>query len=207
MVLVTSEESFMSGLNSKIVRLGLELTEGKPSEFMVTGQKSVGRLKSENKHFVTFPAIRGKNLYRVAVQIKDHIVQRVKENKIGPVIGVFADPVSFSTQRATVVNFLPAHDVYPKEMNVNVDPKDIIYKESKIDHVMDYLAQIWITNKLYNMFQDNKMSEYAAQAMQLEGSLQNLSELNRKLKLQFVKKRSELIDTSLREIVAALLVT
>ena len=72
---------------------------------------------------------------------------------------------------------------------------------------MDYLTEIWITNKLFMMFQDNKMAEFASQAMQLDGSLQNLADLNRKLRLQYVKKRGELIDASLREVVTALMAT
>lgn len=206
-VLVTSEESFMSGLNGKVVKMGLELGEDKKCEYMVTGKKGSSRLKMEGKNFLTFPALRGKNNYSVAVQIKDHIAARVKEKKMGSVIGIFADPVSFSSQQAKVVHFLPAHEVYPKELNKDVDPNDKIYQEAKIDELMDYLVEIWITNKLYMMFQDNRMSEFASQAMQLEGSLQNLGDLNRKLRVQYVKKRGELIDASLREVVTALIAT
>ena len=206
-VLVTSEESFMSGLNSKVVRLGLEMVGDKPCEFMVTGKKGGSRLKMEGKNFTTFPPLKEKNFYPIAVQIKDHIAKKVKAKEIGSVIGIFADPVSFSTQRATAVHFLPAHDVYPKDYNADADPDDHIYQESKIDQMMDYLVEIWITNKLVMMFQDSKMAEFASQAMQLEGSLQNLGELNRKLRLQYVKKRGEGIDASLREVVTALMAT
>ena len=206
-VIVTSEESFMSGLNSKVVKLGLELGEGKNCEYMVTGKKGSTKLKAEGKSFKTFPALRGKNNYEVAVQIKEYIVEKVKAKQMGSVIGIFADPVSFSSQQAKAVTFLPAHDVYPKEMNKDVDPNDRIYMEATIDQVMDHLVEIWITNKLFMMFQDSRMSEFAAQAMQLEGSLQNLVDLNRKLKLQYTKKRGELIDSSLREVVTALMAT
>ncbi len=206
-ILVTSEESFMSGLNGKVVKVGLELGENINCEYLVTGKKGSTRLKMEGRTFTNFPALRGKNNYDVAVQIKDFIVAKVKEKKIGPVIGVFADPISFSSQQAKIVHFLPAHDVYPKALDVNIDPKDKIVLEDKVDDIMDYLVEIWITNKLYMMFQDNRMSEFASQAMQLEGSLQNLGDLNRKLRVQYVKKRGELIDASLREVVTALMAT
>lgn len=205
-ILVTSEESFMSGLNSKVVRLGLELVGNRPAEFIIFGKKAAGRLRSEGRPHTIFPPLKGKNLYKTAVSIKEHVLQKVLENKYGQVMGIYADPVSFSSQQAKSVSFLPAHDVYPKKMKEGEDPNDNIYQESKIDQVMLYLSEIWITNKLYMMFQDNKMSEFAAQAMQMEGSLQNLSELNRKLKIQFVKKRGEIVDSSLREIVSAILV-
>lgn len=106
-MLVTSEESFMSGLNSKVVRMGLEMAGDKPCEFMVTGKKGGSRLKMEGKNFTVFPPLKEKHFYSIAVQIKDHIVKQVKEKKIGRVFGVFADPVSFSLQRATTVRFLP----------------------------------------------------------------------------------------------------
>lgn len=206
-ILVTSEESFMSGLNSKILRMGLEMAGKNPAEYIIFGKKSMGRLKGEGAKFEIFPPVKEKTMYDLAVKIKDHIVKKVKAKEIGPVVGIYADPVSFSTQRATSVNFLPAHDAYPKEMNLSIDPDDKIYLESTIDITMDYLTQIWITNKLYQMFQDNKMSEFAAQAMQLEGSLQNLAEMNRRLKVQFAKKKQELVDSALREVMSALLVT
>ncbi len=206
-ILVTSEESFMSGLNGKVVKMGLELGLQKKCEYMITGKKGGARLKMEGKEFTTFPALRGKNNYAVAVQIKEHIAARVKAKKMGSVVGVFADPISFSSQQAKAVRFLPAHEVYPKELNKDVDPNDKIYQEANIDELMDHLVEIWITNRLYMMFQDNRMSEFASQAMQLEGSLQNLVDLNKKLRVQYVKKRGELIDSSLREVVTALIAT
>ena len=206
-VLVTSEESFMSGLNSKVVRLGLETAGDKPCEFIVTGKKGGSRLKMEGKNYTTFPPLKEKHFYPIAVQIKDHIVKKVKAKEMGSVIGIFADPVSFSMQRATAVHFLPAHEVYPEDLRKNEDPDDHIYRESDINVIMDHLSEIWITHKLMMMFQDSKMAEFASQAMQLEGSLQNLGELNRKLRLQYVKKRGEGIDASLREVVTALMAT
>ena len=96
--------------------------------------------------------------------------------------------------------------MYNPELNKDVDPKEKIISESKIDKIMEYLTHIWITNKLYGLFEDNKMAEFAAQSLQLDGSLQNLTEMNKKLKLLFVKTRRELIDSSLREIVSSRLI-
>jgi len=206
-ILVTSEESFMSGLNGKVLKMGLALGEGKKCEYLVTGKKGGARLKMEGKEFRSFPALRGRNNYDVAVQIKNYIVEKVKAKELGSVIGVFADPISFSSQQAKRVDFLPAHDVYPKSFNKDVDPNDKIYMEATVEQIMDHLVEIWITNKLYMMFQDNRMSEFAAQAMQLEGSLQNLGDLNKKLRVQYAKKRGEMIDSSLREVVTALMTT
>lgn len=206
-VLVTSEESFMSGLNSKIIRMGMEMAAGNPAEYIIFGKKSMGRLKSEGAKFEIFPPVKEKTMYDLAVKVKDTVFQKIKAKEVGRVVGVYADPVSFSLQRPTLVTFLPAHDVYPQDMRQKSDEEDEIVMESKIDMTMEYLTQIWITNKLYQMFQDNKMSEFAAQAMQLEGSLQNLAEMNRKLKVQFAKKKQEIVDSALREVMSALLVT
>lgn len=205
--LVTSEESFMSGLNSKIIRTGLEIAGNKPAEFVILGKKAISRLKAENRQATVFPPIKSKkSLYNIAVKVKDHIVEKVVKKEYGQVIVVYADPVSFSNQQATAVKLLPAHDIYPKSMAEGQSSEEKVTLESSVDALMMYLSEIWITNKLFMLFQDNKMAEFAAQAMQMDGSLQNLSELNRRLKLQYAKKRGELIDASLREIVTGLIV-
>lgn len=205
-LLVTSDESFMGGLNFKVVQQGLELAGELPCEFMITGTKGGAMLKSYKKPYTTFPPVKEGRFYEIAIKIKDYIVKQIQEKKIGKVTAIYAEPLSFSVQQASTVPLLPAHDMYNPELNKDVDPKEKIISESKIDKIMEYLTHIWITNKLYGLFEDNKMAEFAAQSLQLDGSLQNLTEMNKKLKLLFVKTRRELIDSSLREIVSSRLI-
>lgn len=205
-IAITSNESFMAGLNNKVIKVAVEKVEKRPCHFVITGPRMIGRLKQEKVPYTIFPGFRDKNMHDVATQIKDFVIQKVRDKEFGKVIAVYADPVSLSTQEIKAVTMLPAHDVYPKTEETKVDKNEIFCQETKLDTIMEYLSEIWLIYKLISLFQDNKLSEYAAQAMQLDGSLQNLEELEKKLKLLFVKTRRELIDASLRETVTAMMV-
>lgn len=205
-IAVTSNESFMAGLNNKVIKHAIDKVEKRPCHFVITGPRMIGRLKQERVSYTIFPGFRDKNMHDVATQIKDFVTQKVRDKEFGKVIAVYADPVSLSTQEIRAVTLLPAHDVYPKNEDTKPDKDEIFCQESHIDAIMEYLAEIWLIYKMISLFQDNKLSEYAAQAMQLDGSLQNLDELEKKLKLLFVKTRREMIDASLRETVSAMLV-
>ncbi|MBP9732938.1 MAG: F0F1 ATP synthase subunit gamma [Candidatus Omnitrophica bacterium] len=205
-VAVTSNESFMAGLNNKVIKLAREKVENRPCHFVITGPRMIGRLKMEKVPYTIFPGFRDKNMHDVATQIKDFVTQKVRDKEFGKVIAVYADPVSLSTQEIRAVTLLPAHDVYAKNENLKIDRDELFCQETNLESIMEYLSEIWIIYKLISLFQDNKLSEYAAQAMQLDGSLQNLEDLEKRLKLQFVKTRRELIDASLRETVTAMMV-
>ncbi len=205
-IAITSNESFMAGLNNKVIKVARDKVENRPCHFVITGPRMIGRLKQEKVPYTIFPGFRDKNMQDVATQIKDFVTQKVREKEFGKVIAVYADPVSLSTQEIRAVTLLPAHDVYPKNEDTRPDKDELFCQETSLDSIMEYLAEIWIIYKLIALFQDNKLSEYAAQAMQLDGSLQNLEELEKRLKLQFVKTRRELIDASLRETVTAMMV-
>lgn len=205
-IAVTSNESFMAGLNNKVIKLAREKVENRPCHFVITGPRMIGRLKMEKVPYTIFPGFRDKNMQDVATQIKDFVTQKVRDKEFGKVIAVYADPVSLSTQEIRAVTLLPAHDVYAKNEELKIDRDELFCQETNLASIMEYLSEIWIIYKLISLFQDNKLSEYAAQAMQLDGSLQNLEDLEKRLKLQFVKTRRELIDASLRETVTAMMV-
>lgn len=205
-IAVTSNESFMAGLNNKVIKLAREKVENRPCHFVITGPRMIGRLKQEKVPYTIFPGFRDKNMQEVATQIKDFVTQKVRDKEFGKVIAVYADPVSLSTQEIRAVTLLPAHDVCAKDEANPPDKDELFCQETNLDSIMEYLSEIWIIFKLVALFQDNKLSEFAAQAMQLDGSLQNLDELEKRLKLQFVKTRRELIDASLRETVTAMMV-
>ena len=110
-----------------------------------------------------------------------------------------------ATQRPRIVELLPMHEIYPQEMNRGVDPKDKIYLESEIEPMAVYLCDLWLTYRLLYAFQDNKLSEIAFQAGQLEAGIQNLEQMKRKLKLAYSKTVREITDNGLREIVTAMI--
>jgi hypothetical protein len=75
--------------------------------------------------------------------------------------------------------------------------------ESSFDDMVEYLAGIWVTSKLYEVFEDGKLAEFSARAMHLEGSLQKVEKEYKRVKQLCFKATHELIDKGMRESFAA----
>jgi hypothetical protein len=65
--------------------------------------------------------------------------------------------------------------------------------------LIEYLVETWITQKLFEVFEDSKLSEFSARAVHLEESHQVLQQRDRILKFQFFKSQHNLIDKGIRE--------
>ena len=78
-----------------------------------------------------------------------------------------------------------------------------VYVESKLEDMLEYLASVWVTSKLFEVFEDSKLAEFSARAMHLEGSVQKVEKTHDKLKRQVLKASHEKIDKGMREGFAA----
>jgi adenine-specific DNA methylase len=62
---------------------------------------------------------------------------------------------------------------------------------------------VWVTSKLFEVFEDSKLAEFSARAMHLEGSQQKVEKNYKKLRHQTFKAVHEKIDKGMRESFAA----
>ena len=76
-----------------------------------------------------------------------------------------------------------------------------------LDDIIHYLADTWLTCRLYEMLEDCIIAGYAAQAQQLEASVERLKKEKKGLVLSFRKARKADIDKSLREVFTSKLMT
>jgi len=70
--------------------------------------------------------------------------------------------------------------------------------ESKLEGIIEHLVAEWITHKLYEIFEDSKLSEFAARTIHLEQSYQELSRLKNNLQYQYLKEKHSFIDRGMR---------
>ena len=68
---------------------------------------------------------------------------------------------------------------------------------------MDFLVRATLTQQLYGIFLDAKLAEYAARIVHLEGSYQEITDMNRKLLFSFFKNAHQRSDKDIREIFAS----
>ena len=215
-VIVTSDSGFMGGLNSGVIRAAFEAVETLPPEktqLIVIGDKGAGTLADHPQGFKFFGGISQDTIYEQSVVIKDYLMQEVKEKRIGKLIVAYPKALSFSSQTIEVIDLLPCGELFNKEVASEVskhvgarrflaEAREVIV-ESSYDAMVEYLAGVWVTSKLYEVFEDGKLAEFSARAMHLEGSLQKVEKEYAIVKRKCTKASHELIDKGMRESFAA----
>ena len=210
-VMVTSDSGFMGSLNAGVIEAGIEAQATAAEDkvrFIVIGEKGAGKLAEANKPFKFFPGIAPDTRFEQALEIRDYLVKEVLERRLGRIMLVHPRPLSFTQQTIETIRILPCSDLFDKTSAViaehttgkglAADARKVVV-ESSFRDMAQYLAGTWIASKLYEVFEDSKLAEFAARAMHLEDSAQKLEKDHKKLKHQCFRAAHELVDKSMRE--------
>lgn len=211
-VLVTSDSGFMGGLNAGVIEAGYDVQGTLPFEkvrFIVIGERGASKLAEKGRDFKAFPGINQETRFEQALEIRDYIVEEVKQKRIGRVVVVHPRALSFTQQTVDTVPILPCGELFDKSSDTEITRHAGMLKriqdarkvtvESSYEDMVEYLAGMWVASKLYEVFEDSKLAEFAARAMHLEDSSQKLAEEHKKLKHQCFRAAHELVDKSMRE--------
>ena len=213
-VLVTSDSGFMGGLNAGVIAGGYDVQGELPADkvqYIVIGERGAAKLSESGRSFKAFPGIFQETRYEQAMEIRDYIVKEVLEKRIGKVVVVHPRPLSFTQQTIDTFSLLPCGELFDKAaanteiarhtggaMAFIADARKVTV-ESAFPDMVEYLASVWVASKLFEVFEDSKLSEFAARAMHLEDSVQKLEKEHKKLKHQCFRAAHELVDKSMRE--------
>ncbi len=211
-VLVTSDSGFMGGLNAGVIEAGYEVQGALPPEkvsFIVIGERGIAKLAEKGREFKSFPGINQETRYEQALEIRDYIVGEVKAKRIGKVVVVYPRAISFTQQTVDTIPLLPCGELFDKSSDSVITKHTGVLKqladarkvtvESSYPDMVEYLAGMWVASKLYEVFEDSKLAEFAARAMHLEDSSQKLTGELKKLKHQCFRAAHEMVDKSMRE--------
>lgn len=218
-IMISSDEGFMGGLNNKIINAALAHRKNRKAELFIVGTRGAGNLKSLGEKCVAFPGVDMSNRYQHAEHIKDHIMKGVKENRFGHCILSYARPISFSVQKIEVETLLPCSRIYSKDVpdkkaapgeperpagqNGSPAVRESIILESSLEGILEYLVGTYIVERLFLVFEENKLSEFGARANHLEGSCQYLKAQGKKIKVEYLKRVHAKVDQGMRETFAS----
>lgn len=215
-IIVTSDSGFMGGLNQGVIRAAMTASAGYPDDrksFVVLGDKGAGVFTDQRRPFKYFHGVTQGTIYEQAAAVKAYIVKEVLEGRMGKVIVAYPRPLSFSAQTIEVVNLLPCGELFDRNAESAIAGRGRVGKfvaestgvivESSFPDIVQYLSGVWVTSKLFEIFEDSKLAEYSARAMHLEGSFQKLEKDLKKIKHQCFKATHEQIDKGMRESFAA----
>jgi len=218
LIIVTSDSGFMGGLNQGVIRAAFERVGELPPERLslaIVGDKGAGMMRDRRVDFTFFPGVsQDRNeIYARAVQIKDHVVAEVLARRMGRVVVVYPRALSFTAQTIEVANLLPCAELFDRTVSSEVTRRTRIEKlvadaqqvvvESSLTSLLQYLASVWVTSRMFEVLEDSKLAEFSARAMHLEGSVQKVEKTHKKLKQMCFKASHERVDKGMREGFAA----
>lgn len=205
-VMITSDEGFIGGLNAQVIGLGLEQA-GPEDELIVLGERGARYLSEvRSEAFTVLPGIGDDITYKRAVAVRDLLIGKFMARQIGSVLVSYPRFLSLTAQHVEVSRLLPCGDIFgdtaPGVKKVSSRRRPALMEPSP-RKVVDLYVRAWLMQKLYDMFWDSKLAECAARIIHLEGSHEEILNSNRKLMREYFKHLHERSDKNIREIFAS----
>lgn len=198
-ILLTSDQGFMGDLNFQVVDAAIQKKGSEADELIVVGESGARYLKDHGKKFTAFQGAADAGGRRVlAAALKDHIIKGVDEERFGRATVHYPNPVSFMIQKVEALELLPLSAFFLPEINSGYRAPVIL--ESPVEGIIEYLAEEFIEQKLMELLEDSKLSEFAARASHLERSGQELMDKQKYLRALYFRAYHEIIDKNTREL-------
>jgi len=203
-LVISTERGFVGDLNSRVVARAMEEKEKNPqSQFVVVGKKGIMKFEAlGQKMLKTYEDIEERGFYEVAVEIKDYLVKEIMEGKNGRVVVVYPWPKDYTVIKPRVAKLLPCEDLLPKQTQTVEKFRQVIEESDPLD-MTGYLADLWLSSKIFEIFFDTNLAAASAQTQHLDSSLGKMRKERDVVKLKYRKAKRGDIDKSLREIFSA----
>ncbi|MDT8390241.1 MAG: F0F1 ATP synthase subunit gamma [Lentisphaeria bacterium] len=209
-VMLTSDERFMGGLNKRIVDEALIHPSAADATLAVVGQQGSDYLKSLGRDFTRFPEdVSTTNPFDSAIAVRDWMMKAAVDDQVGSVIVAYPKPVSFIIQKVDLLTLLPCTELLFFERKEHRRHDEILQKkeevlvDSKLESLIEYLVSTWVAEKLLEVFEDSRQAELSAKAMRLEESFQSLNDTRKGLVHSYHRTHHEALDKGMRDTFSA----
>ena len=202
-VAVTSDTGLLGGLNMRVINTAIEELRKIPGKLVVLGERGKISAQEIDIPFTSFEGIGidEEERYYQATQLRNYIIGSFFKESMGFVKAVYPRPLSLTVQCVETVSFLPY--LPAKKYSFAEEGIPDIITESKPGDVAEYLIDLWMGEKLFELLGLSRLAEFGARFVHLQGSSQKLSDLSKKLKLEYFRIMHELIDRNMRDLFAA----
>jgi len=200
-IIITSDEGFLGGLNTLLINAALEHRRSKKDELIVLGERGARYLEDIKENFVPFPGISAEAGWKEPEKVASYVLGGYKK-KFGSIFVSYPKFISLTHQKVEALQLLPRllgegskSDLSRATAEVSIEPTD--------SRVVEAAVELWVRYRLFEIFWLSKQSEFAARIMHLEGSTHELSSLNQRLRFDYFRRVHALSDKTIREISAA----
>ncbi len=199
-LIVTSDEGFMGGLNLKVIDAALSRKSSIEPALFIVGERGARYLDEKGLGFKLFTWSEFKDRQHLALALQKEILKGALESKFGAVEAVYPQCASFMVQRVATKNILPlTKNREPGTEGVSQGTKDIII-ETPLAGIVEFLAENAVFRTFSLVLEQSKLSEYAARAIHLEKSDNELVEKGKQLMARYFHAHREVIDQGTREV-------
>ena len=204
LLVITTEKGFIGDLNTRVIGRTLEELEKSPkASLIVVGKKGVSKLDGMGyKIAKTWEDAEERGFYEVSLEIKTYLVDEVMAGRLGRVIVVYPWPKDYTVIKPRAVKLLPCESLLPQQAQIVEHFKQVIEESDPVD-MTGYLADLWLSSKIFEIFYDTNLAAASAQTQQLDNSLGKMRKERDVVKLKWRKARRGDIDKSLREVFSA----
>ncbi len=206
-VAVTSDAGLLGGLNMQVVSKAADLVRRTNGRFLVIGERGLPYVLETGLSYVSYPGIVDHKRYSQSLEIRDYLLEKVIKKEYGPIIIVYPRAHSFVMHRVEVAEIIPFTSKKDQEKQ-SADPKienfssETILESAPADMV-EYLVGIVVAQRLFDIFGYARICEQAARYLHLDESCNKISDMNKKLYLQYFRRRHEIIDANMRDLFAS----
>lgn len=202
-IAVTSDAGLLGGMNLQVMSKALELVAEENGRLVIVGEKGQGYAKDFGVPFTSYPGVSDANRYRQAMEIRDEMIRDVVQGRLGAVKVVYSRALSFVIHRVEAETLIPfTGPAVEKKTGASAYSKDVILESSPAE-VLEYLVYLTTGKRIYEIFGMSRLAEQAARFTHLEESCQKILDMNKKLTLQYFRRRHEMIDQNMRELFAS----
>jgi ATP synthase F1 gamma subunit len=205
LIMITSNEGFMGGLNTRVINAALSYPGAGSALLMIIGEQGASYLTSHGREYVGFPGIASGECYEAAMNLKNYIMKEGLAGKFGRLVLFYPRPISFMIQKIEQLELLPCNTIFEKKSE-KIKGWESVIVESRIDEIIEYLMETWIVQKFFEVFEDSKLAELSARTLHLEESYQVLIDQEKELKFEYFRCRHEMVDSEMRDMFSAQIV-
>ena len=204
---ITSDAGLLGGINNMVITKAVGLVREEGGRLLVLGDRGVPYAQESNIPFTHFPGVVDARRFAQACEVRDYLTQRVLAGEFGGIKVVYPRAHSFTVHRVETETFIPfslpeGTEIEKRSADKSETQAEIIF-ESNPNEVVEYLVYIIFGQRLFEIFGYSRVCEQAARYLHLEESCNKIGEMNKKLLLQYFRRRHEVIDSNMRELFAS----
>jgi F0F1-type ATP synthase gamma subunit len=194
LVVITSDEGLVGPLYAAVMRKAFEVADGAPSRWLLIGQRGLRLLgpQAEPPHVIPIPA--DDEVEPHMRRVSQFVLGQFQRTSLEAAWMVAARFLSPTRQDVIARQLLPV-PVPSSDPGVS---RDLILEPS-LPRLIERLASAWVEAVCAESFWSARRAEFAARALHVEASRQELARRARAVRHEFFKTIHERVDVLVRE--------